>query len=90
MIYEWKVCNSAEITAVRFPYMEKTIVMENFYDQSYRIYETEKAISLYQPGKRNIVLFKADAGTLLQFGNDYYHLELLEDGTYDVYHAQQG
>jgi len=90
MIYEWKVCNSSEITNTKFPYMEKTIVLEDFYDQQYRIYETERSITLYQPGQRNIVLFKADAGTLMIFGDDYFHLELLEDGTYDVFHAKQG
>lgn len=89
MLYEWKVCNSSEIAATKFPYMEKTIVMEGFFDQQYRIHETANAITLYQPGKNSIVLFKEDAGTLFIYGNEYYHLKKLDDGTYDVFQAQQ-
>ena len=89
MYYEWKVCNSKEIEAVEFPYMEKTIQLTNFYNQEYRIYMTERSITLYQAGKRNFVLFKENAGQMFKFGdNDYFRLELLDDGSYDVYHGQ--
>lgn len=91
MYYEWKVCNSKEIADTKFPYMEKTIQLENFYNQQYRIYMTEHAITVYQAGKRNFVLFKQNAGTTFKFGsNDYFRLERLDDGTFDVFHGQEG
>jgi hypothetical protein len=90
MYYEWKVCNSKEIEAVEFPYMEKTIQLTNFYNQEYRIYMTERSITLYQAGKRNFVLFKENAGRMFKFGdNDFFRLERLYDGSYDVYHGQE-
>lgn len=90
MYYEWKVCNSSEIANHAFPYLMKSVVLENFYNQEYRLWMTEQAISLYQTGKRCIVLFKSMAGSTFKFGsNDYFRLELLDDGTYDVFHGQE-
>lgn len=89
MYYEWLVCNSSEITFHKFPELSKTLILEDFYNQEYRIWETPNTISLYQPGKRTIVLFKSNAGLRFLFGtNDYYKLELLTNNTYNVYHGQ--
>lgn len=90
MFYEWKVCNSSEIASHEFPELKKNIVLENYYNQEYRIWETENAITLYQPGRNIAVLQKQYAGEFIKLGsNDYYRLVLLQDGTYDVYHGQE-
>lgn len=89
MYYEWKVVNSSEIALVKFPYMTKTIMLENYYNQEYRIWETANSISLYQTGKQNFILFKDQVGQTILFGtNDYLRLELEDNGTYTVYHGQ--
>lgn len=90
--YEWKVCNSSEIDDVKFPYIEKSISLENYYDQDYRIWKTENAITLYQPSKRSFVLFYEYVDTgYIQFGeNDFLRMVRLEDGTIDIYHGQMG
>lgn len=91
MYFEWKVCNSSEISSTKFPEMSKTIILDNFFNQEYRIWETSESISLYQSGKRTIVLFKEQHDIQFLFGtNDFYRLELLDDATYDVYHGQVG
>lgn len=88
--YEWKVCNTSEIKNHKFPYLEKTVVLENYFDQMYRVWETDHAISLYQPGTYNFVLFKDRLNETIKIGeNNYFRLETLEDGTIDVYHGQE-
>lgn len=88
--YEWKVCNTSELRNHKFPYLEKTVILENYFDQQYRIWETEHAITLYQPGTYSFVLFKKRVNELMQIhGNNYFRLELLPDGTIDIYHGQE-
>lgn len=89
--YEWKVCNSSEIKNHEFPTLDKEIVLNNYYDQQYTMWETENAITLHQPGGRVYVLFKENAGKVIKYGlNNYLRLEKLKDGTFDVYHGQEG
>lgn len=92
MFYEWKVINSAEIDNYKFPYIEKELQISNFYDQRYRIWKTSHAISLYHNDRRVFVLFMDIANKgYYKFGeNDFFKLVLLDDGTYDIYHGQEG
>lgn len=91
MYYEWKVCNTKEICDHEFPELAKTVTLTNYYDQQYRLWETVNAVTIYQPGQYKFVLFKDQAGQTIQYGeNNFLRLELQADGTYDVYHGQNG
>lgn len=89
MYYEWKVCNSSQIANHQFPEMTINIELSNYFNQQYRVWETENAFTLYQPGRKIIVLFKnwIDGGYVKR-DNDYYKLVRLSDGTVDIYHGQ--
>jgi len=89
MFYEWKVCNTSEIQKYKFPELDKTIYLDNYYDQAYRIWETENAVTLYQPSLRVFYLPKTGGDLEILFGeNDYLRMVLQSDGTYDIYHGQ--
>lgn len=91
MYYEWKVCNSREIQEHKFPYLNKTLILNGYFNQEYRIWMTVNGISLYQTGMFVVFIPFDQPGEYVKYGdNNYYKIELAEDGTFDVYHGQIG
>lgn len=89
MWYTWTVCNTKELDNHKFPYLDKQVILDDYTNQSYRLWKTDKAVSLYQNGRWVAVLFLEDAGSALSIGdNNFYILEKQSDGSYDVIHGQ--
>lgn len=85
----WTVCNTKELDEHKFPYLEKEIILESYTNQAYRIWKTNNGVSLYQTGRWVAFLPFEDANESMKIGdNDFYMLELQEDGSYDVIHGQ--
>lgn len=89
MYYEWKVCNSKEIADHKFPYLEKTLILQGFFNQQYRLWMTVNGISLYQPGAFVVQIPFESAGKYISYDKTFfYKIEKLDDGTYDLYQGQ--
>lgn len=86
---EWLVINTKELDETPFPEVAKSMTLENFFNQEYRIWQTDKSISLYQPGRFVMRLWKELGGITVGYGeNEFLRLEPLADGSYNVYHGQ--